>query len=162
MGERKMNLSLMAEELERDEGVRLLAYTDMTGHLTIGVGRNLDDNPRTTEERAVVGHDARTQPIRKEDAAYLLTNDIKNITLDLNRRMAWWKDLDEVRRRVLLNMAFNLGITRLLNFKEMLRWTQQGHYQAASMCMLESIWANQVGRRAERLAGMMRSGKVNP
>jgi lysozyme len=160
MGERKMNLSLMAEELERDEGVRFRAYTDTTGHLTIGVGRNLDNNPLTPEEIAYVGHDARTKPIARRDAEFLLTNDIKNLSLDLNRRMSWWKELDEVRRRVILNMAFNLGITRLLEFKETLRWMQQGHYQAASMCMLESVWANQVGERAERLVRMMRSGKV--
>jgi lysozyme len=66
--------------------------------------------------------DGRTQAITNEGAIYLLTNDIKRIALELNRRMGWWKELDEVRRRVFLNMAFNLGTTRLLNFTEMLRW----------------------------------------
>lgn len=155
-----MNLSLMAKELERDEGVRLYPYTHAKGYLAIGVDRNLDNCPLTTEERERVGHDGRTQAITKEEAIYLLTNDIKRIALELNRRMGWWKELDEVRRRVLLNMAFNLGTTRLLNFTEMLRWTQQGHYRAASMCLLASIWANQVGERAERLAKMMASGEA--
>ena len=155
-----MNLSLMAKELERDEGVRLYPYTHANGYLAIGVGRNLDNCPLTAEERERIGHDGRTQAITNEGAIYLLTNDIKRIALELNRRMGWWKELDEVRRRVFLNMAFNLGTTRLPNFTEMLRWAQQGHYRAASMCLLASIWANQVGERAERLAKMMASGEA--
>lgn len=155
-----MNLSLMAKELESDEGVRLYPYTHTKGYLAIGINRNLDNCPLTTEERKRVGHDGRTQAITHEEAIYLLTNDIKRIAFELNRRIEWWKDLDEVRRRVLLNMAFNLGTTRLLNFTEMLRWTKQGHYRAAAMCLLASIWANQVGERAERLAKMLALGEV--
>ena len=155
-----MNLSLMAKELESDEGVRLYPYTQTKGYLAIGINRNLDNCPLTTEERKRVGHDGRTQAITHEEAIYLLTNDIKRIAFELNRRIEWWKDLDEVRRRVLLNMAFNLGTTRLLNFTEMLRWTKQGHYRAAAMCLLASIWANQVGERAERLAKMLALGEV--
>ncbi len=153
-----MNLSLMAAELTQDEGLRLLPYVDTTGNLTIGVGHNLDACPLTSEEVEHIGHDARSKPISNEQAMYLLAADIRRLSLDLDRRMAWWKLLDEPRRRVLLNMAFNLGITRLLNFTETLRWMQQGHYSAAATCMLNSVWATQVGERAERLAKRMRSG----
>ena len=155
-----MDLALMAAELERDEGVRLYAYMDTTGNRTVGVGRNLDANPLTTDELTHVGHDARLKPITHEQALYLLRNDIQRTSLELNRRMHWWTNLDEVRQRVLLNMAFNLGVPRLLAFTETLRWTEQGHYNAAAQCRLQSVWANQVGQRAERLAQMMRTGEV--
>ena len=155
-----MNLTVMEQELERDEGLRLSAYKDPAEKLTIGVGRNLDDNPLSPAELLVIGHDCRTQPITKEQALYLLGNDIKATTLCLDRFLPWWANMDEVRKRVLINMCFNLGISRLLQFKETLHWMQLGHYNAAASCMAESKWAAQVGQRAVRLENMMRTGVV--
>lgn len=155
-----MNLTLLAEELERDEGIRLNPHMDTKGRLTIGIGRNLDDNPLTADEREYVGHDGGTEPITREQALFLLSSDIRRIGQELDRVMPWWRNLDEIRKRVLLNMAFNLGVQRLLKFTETLRWVKQEHYSAAACCILQSVWANQVGKRADRLAEMMRTGEV--
>lgn len=61
------------------------------------------------------------------------------------------------RQRVLVNMAFNLGMTGLLGFKTTLLAMEQGRYEDAAR-MLRSRWAGQVGVRAERLSEMMRTG----
>lgn len=155
-----MNLDKLKTELIRDEGIRLEAYTDTTGHLTVGVGRNLDACPLTRHELDEVGHDARSKPISRGNAAYLLGNDIARTLSDLDRVLPWWKTLDEVRRRALANMCFNLGAPRLLKFKETLGWLKQGHYAAAAGAMLDSKWAVQVGDRATRLAHMIRTGRT--
>ena len=155
-----MNMTLMEQELERDEGLRLSAYKDSARKLTIGVGRNLDDNPLSPAEELVIGHDGRTQPITREQALYLLGNDIKATTLCLDRFLPWWQNKDEVRKRVLINMCFNMGIQRLLKFEETLHWVRLGHYNAAASRMAESKWATQVGQRAVRLENMMRTGEV--
>ena len=110
-----MNITRLATELMRDEGVVLEPYRDTIGHLTIGVGRNLDANPLTPAEIEVIGHDARRSPITRQQAAYLLGADIKRVMSGLDKTLPWWDDLDEVRRRVLVNMAFNLGVAGLLS-----------------------------------------------
>ncbi len=132
--------ALMAE-LTRDEGVRLKAYRDTVGKLTIGIGRNLDD----------VG-------ISEPEARFLLSNDIDVAERELLRSMPWAAQLDPVRFRVLMNMAFNLGIARLTGFRETLQAVQAGDYETAAVKMLRSRWADQVGERARRLAAMMRTG----
>lgn len=153
-----MDLSVLRSELVRDEGLRLEAYKDVCGFLTIGVGRNLDSNPLSASEVSVIGHDCRKLPITREQAGILLVNDILTASTALDKYLPWWKNLDEVRRRVLINMAFNLGISGLMGFKQTLSSIRSGDYVAAAGHMLQSTWANQVPDRADRLASMMRTG----
>lgn len=134
-----MIIDAMRAELVRDEGLRLRIYKDTVGKLTIGVGRNLDD----------VG-------ISKDEAYLMLDNDIQRTSDSLDKNLPWWKTLDEVRQRVILNMAFNMGINSLLGFKNTLAAIQAGRYNDAADGMLASKWATQVGDRATRLAKMMR------
>ena len=136
-----MNIGTLKLELMRDEGVRLKPYEDTVGKLTIGIGRNLDDVGITTEE-----------------AEYLLLSDIKRTAEALNNALPWWVSLDETRQRVMLNMAFNMGIRSLLGFKNTLAAIQAGRYDEAATGMLSSRWATQVGDRAVRLSEMMKNG----
>lgn len=153
-----MDITLLVRELVRDEGLRLSPYHCTAGKLTTGVGRNLDGNPLTAEEQAHVGHDCRSQSITREQAHYLLINDIYQVTDDLDRNLPWWRDLDDTRKRVLVNMAFNMGIGTLTTFQNTLRMVRTGRYSDASLAMLKSKWAGQVGDRAKRLAKMMANG----
>ena len=112
------------------------------GKLTIGIGRNLDD----------VG-------LFPSEIDFLLINDIIRCHIDLDRNIPWWVNLDDVRKRVLLDMCFNLGINGLLGFKNTLRLIFMGDFSQAAGNMLSSKWARQVGRRASRLAQMMQTGQ---
>lgn len=132
----------LRDQLIRDEAKKLKPYRDSVGKLTIGVGRNLDD----------VG-------ISDEEAEILLANDIARATSLLAEKLPWTVNLDEVRRAVLLNMTFNLGIFGLLAFKRTLELVQFGDYAGASLAMLQSLWAKQVGVRATRLAEQMKTGE---
>lgn len=132
----------MIRQLRLHEGERLKPYRCTAGKLTIGVGRNLEDRGITAEE-----------------SAYLLGNDIDRFTTELLRALPWVAQLDEVRQRVLLDMAFNLGLAGLLGFKNTLATIKAGDYQKAAAMMLDSKWAGQVGQRAERLSRMMFTGK---
>lgn len=128
-------------ELERDEGLRLKPYTDTVGKLTIGVGRNLSD----------VG-------ISADEARALLKADVDRAERDLDRSVPWWRTLSDNRQRVLLNLCFNIGLTRFLGFKKMLGAIQTGEYDRAATEMTSSRWAEQVGERARRLATLMMHG----
>jgi lysozyme len=136
-----MDSAKLVEELERDEGCRLKPYEDSLGILTIGIGRNLRD----------VG-------ISKTEAYILLHNDIERATVNLDQYLPWWRTLDETRQRVLMNMVFNLGIHRLLDFRRTLASIQGSNFEQAAKEMLDSAWAKQVGPRAIRLSERVRTG----
>ena len=65
--------------------------------------------------------------------------------------MPWWKELGDEKMRVLANMCFNLGITRLLKFRKFLAALEAGDFETAGEEMIDSKWATQVGARATRL-----------
>lgn len=128
-------------QLRKHEGVRNKPYADTVGKITIGVGRNLTD----------VG-------LSDAEIDMLLANDINRTIADLDRELSWWRNLNEARQRVMIDMCFNLGIGGLLTFKNALAMIQSGQYDLASTNMLKSKWASQVGIRADTLSKMMRTG----
>lgn len=135
-------------ELRRDEGVRYSPYNDSRGYLTVGVG-HLITRPLP---------DGWTYPLTDEQVDSLLESDLAAVYAGLNAALPWWATLNDVRQRVICNMCFNLGLTKLLGFKNTLAAMRQGNYAAAAAGMLNSAWASQVGQRAVRLANMMTTG----
>lgn len=131
----------LEQQLKRHEGLRLRPYKDTVGKLTIGIGRNLDD----------VG-------ISEDEALFLLGNDITKAMNQLDKALPWVVNLDRVRYDVLVNMAFNMGINGLLQFKNTLLLIRQGKYEEASIQMLNSKWAKQVGNRAKELSEQLKTG----
>lgn len=125
------------------ESYKQFPYIDTTGHLTIGIGRNLNDRGLSTGE-----------------AMYLLDEDILYFTSKLNLYLKFFKDLNEARQIALIDMCFNLGVQGLLGFKEMMIALECEDYDRASQEMLDSKWANQVGERAICLADIMRKGEL--
>lgn len=136
--------ALAVPALMRDEGKRLKPYRCTAGKLTIGYGRNLDD----------VG-------ITDDEAMALLENDVDACVADCLKTFPWFVSLDPVRQAVVVNMRFNLGLVRLLGFRNTLAAIASGDYRAAADGMLASKWAEQVGARATRLAYQMRTGKTS-
>jgi len=67
--------------------------------------------------------------------------------------------LDAVRQRVLVDMGFNLGTPTLMKFQKMWDAIEDEDWVEASEQMLDSRWAKQVGRRAERLSQAMSTGE---
>jgi lysozyme len=143
------NLQKLIAELRRDEGVRYSVYKDTKGIDTVGVGHNLQAKPMPAGWKC---------PLNDVQINSLLDDDLEDVFHDLDRNLPWWTDLNDVRQRALANMCFNLGITRLLGFKNALVFMRQGKYSQAADGMLASTWAGQVKDRAGRLADMMRKG----
>jgi lysozyme len=137
-----MNKAKLTEQLKTHEGLRLKPYLCTSGKLTIGIGRNLES----------VG-------IRESEAELMLNNDIEETYVRL--RNAWPKIilLDDVRQNVLINMAFNIGVSGLMKFHKMLNALSLTDYEQAAKEMLNSKWAKQVGYRALELSNQMRTGK---
>lgn len=140
-----MNTAALRAQLIQDESLRLKPYTDTKGQITIGVGHNLS-----------------ARGITMAQALEWLDDDIGETVDDVEHAWPWVARLDNVRQHVLLNMAFNLGTVKLGAFHRFLDALQAGNYQTAAMEMMDSAWADQVGRRATRLATEMLTGEVKP
>ncbi len=137
----RMKIEALKRELVVDEGMVLTAYKDTEGYVSIGVGRQLD-----------------TRGISEGEAMVLLDNDIKIVIRELDANKGFWRELSEDRQRALANMAFNMGMPRLMKFKKMWIAIERGDFKEAAAEMLNSKWAEQVGQRAHRLSVMMREG----
>lgn len=129
------------EQLILHEGLKLKPYRDTVGKLTIGIGRNLDD-----------------KGISEDEALFLLRNDITEVREALGK-YDWFTALDPVRQKVLIDMAFNLGVAGLLGFKQMIAALERGDYLVAAAEMVNSRWYAQTRLRAIRLVKMMRTGE---
>ena len=137
--------TVLMEDLKRDEGLRLKAYKCTAGVWTIGVGHT--------------GNVKECDVITEEQAMDLLALDIRQAIKDARKVCLCFDSLNGPRKTVVANMAYNLGATRLAGFKNTLACICAGDYSQASLNMLKSKWATQVGQRAQRLAKRMASGE---
>ncbi len=140
---------LLNKELRRDEGVEREIYLDTKGIRTVGVGHNIEAHPLPADW---------TTPLTDEQIDQLLSEDLESVFADLDRAFPWWRKMSYARQRVIANMMFNMGLTKLSGFKNTLAAMEQGRYTAAAAGMMASLWAKQVGARADRLAEMMEEG----
>jgi lysozyme len=137
----EINLETLKSDLDRDEDTVLLPYEDSVGKITIGTGRNLSDCG-----------------ISREEALFLLENDIKKVLSDLDRAFPWWREKPEPVQRFLANLCFNLGIVGLRKWRETLRFIEAGQYKAAAKQFRSNTrYFSQVHSRAERLARLLES-----
>jgi len=153
--------SKLHNDLVRDEGCRLAAYKDTKGMWTIGVGHLL--GPDT-------GAAPRMSFITYEEAMALLDWDLQwaiKLVNDLFPQTEW-ESFSDVRYRALINMAFNRGeknmresttITPAILAACQETVTDSPKWNAVSTAILTSPWGKQIGRRAERLAFMLATGK---
>lgn len=138
-----IGIETVASDLKEDEGLRLNPYKCPAGKITIGYGRNIEDNGITEDE-----------------AELLLVNDIKSAYRDLIANFCWFESIPSKKQEVILNMCFNLGINRLMRFKRMVACLEKNDYMGAAKEMKDSRWYNQVGPRARRLVSLMSDGKI--
>ena len=138
----KYTLKDLEDQLIDHEGLKLKLYRCTADKLTIGVGRNI-------EERGIT----------EDEARYLLQTDIMIVEDELLEKKPEVAGLDSVRQRVLVDMGFNLGIPTLMKFQNMWTAIEDENWEEAADQMMDSKWARQVGRRAERLCQAMATGE---
>jgi lysozyme len=131
----------IVDQLRRDEGESATCYLDHLGYQTIGVGRLIDKR--------------RGGGLRPDEIAYLLNNDIQIRREALKKALPFFVNLSSARQGVLINMAFQLGVAGLLEFKQTLKLIEGGDWAGASIAMIDSTWARQTPARAARLAKQM-------
>ena len=126
--------SNLLDSIKEHEGYSKYAYKDSLGYLTIGFGRCIDK--------------IKGKGLTLSEALILLQNDIYECSRQLEP-FVFYQQLDSVRKDVLVEMCFNMGIDSLLEFKNMINNLKNKNFQGASTEMRSSKWATQIGK--ERL-----------
>lgn len=132
--------------LYSEEAYRQFSYDDATGltirapvgNITIGIGWNIQANgcPKEIAEFAAMYF------VRKADER-------------LTRRIPFYDALDEPTKVALCDMAYNMGVDNVLEFKNMLEALRRDDRKTAAIAMLNSKWARQTGKRAVPLSKMV-------
>lgn len=127
--------------IKKHEGLKLFPYKDTLGNWTIGWGRNLNNG------------------IYLNEAELMFQNDL-DFTITELEHYDWFNEAPVNVQKALVNMNFNLGITKLLTFKKMIDALSAKNWTQASIEALNSKWARQVGNRAKDIALMIREGNA--
>lgn len=123
----------LSNHIKEYEGFSRLVYECTSGYATIGYGRNVEQ-----------------MGISKEEADVMLNNDIAQCLKELRGIMNRFDELPDKAQLVLVDMCYNLGLSKLLNFENMLDAIDAGNWDKASQELLDSKYAKQVKRRATR------------
>ena len=124
-------------QIGEDEGYRSCYYKDSLGFGTIGFGTLV--NNTMVEGECIDAHEA----VRLLRLHY-------NISLNSVEKHYKWAEGDT--KLILVNLAYNMGETRLSKFKKMLKHLKNKNYDLAAGELLNSRYAKQVRLRAGRMA----------
>ena len=146
-----MNIELCKEQIKRHEGEVLNIYEDSLGYKTLGVGHLCQ--PEDPEYDWAVGTSVSQEVVDMYyeddfDKHYMEAIHVFGSHED-------WNELPEVIQRVLVNMCFNLGGSRLSKFRNMLKACREYNWEEMSVQMQDSRWYGQVGRRSKELQEMV-------
>lgn len=160
-------------DIEAEEGFEAFAYPDPlsplakaceaagllnTQYRQLSGWQSLNGQPWTDgygNASADIGPDSIvTQP----EAASFVYQRIGSIAVHLGEALPWFTSIDDGRADVLINMAYELGVSGLLAFKQTLAYIAASEFDLAGQEMLNSTWATQVPDRAHRLALQMQTG----
>ena len=132
-----MDINKIKRNLVFEEGLKLMPYTCTAGKLTIGVGRNIED-----------------RGISEDTAMQMLEEDIDIILGELKVAIKHFDEYPEDVQFTLVDLAFNLGLPKLLTFTLTLKYLEEGlqtgNYTKAAVELMNSAYAKQVPNRARR------------
>lgn len=132
-----------------NEGSRLVSYLDSEGYYTIGIGHCLG---RGSEFANVVWFQARVAQQFAQD----YNEAVNNACTDVGD--VCWGSLNEVRKAILTDMAFQLGKDGLADFKRMIAAILVEDWTTAASEMLASDYADQAQKRAKQNASILVMG----
>ncbi len=140
--EKLMDKAALAD-LKQEEGCNTdddgyhVPYQDSLGIWTVGYGRNIQTAKFTELEATRWLHEDYTR------------------AATLAEQIPEFKALSRNRKRVLIAMVYQLGLTGVMQFRKMRMAIRHGNWNTAGQEMLKSKWASQTPARAKRMAARM-------
>lgn len=142
--------------LNFEEGYREKPYRDTLGYPTVAGGIKIGP------KGAALSNYTFTVPRRVGDVWKEVF--VENTITEMQLRPAIisaLKSCNDARRDILISMAFQMGVAGLASFENTLAMIAKGDFDGASRGMLNSLWARQTPKRAQRHAEVMRSGNYD-
>ena len=144
-----MDIDRLREELEYDEGVEYEIYNDHLGYPTFGIGHLIRDYDE--EYGQPLG-----TPVSEERVIQAFNEDVQSVLDDGYKLFTDFDDLPEEAQRIIANMIFNMGRSRLNKFNNFKAAINVRDWAVAADEMVDSRWYRQVTNRADRLVCRMR------
>jgi lysozyme len=141
-----MNIDKLKEQIKHSEGVRTTAYKDTLNNWTTGVGHLI----RLPDEEYLL-----EKELTEEEVDQIFITDL-NQAIDDARKFISQDSIPEEAFFVVVDMAFNLGLPKLMRFQNFQQALRDKDFVQASFEMLDSLWAKQLPNRSKRLAKQMR------
>ena len=145
-----MNIGNLREQLKIDEGVKYEIYKDHLGYPTFGIGHLIVELDEEYGEPIGTGvHLDRVNEAFDKDVVVMI-DEAKKVFPNIDI-------LPEEAQQVIVNMCFNMGAPRLSKFKRFIAAVNESNWSTAAIEMMDSLWATQVGARAERLRNRVKN-----
>jgi lysozyme len=143
-----MNQELL-EVIKKEEGTKKkdgkhIPYKCSEGKLTIGYGLLIDP-------------DVSGGGLTDVQAEMLLKTTVDTMLVELYNRIPWYKNQPEPIKIALANMAYQLGVPKLLQFTKTLDHIEHGRYGMAAAECLNSKWYQQTPNRAKRVSDVFQN-----
>lgn len=153
----------LEQEIDSQEGERAAPYKDSRGLWTVGEGRCLETAPLTGAEwKYLLDNGLIDVNLEKAGADWLEGQIIDAITAKLAATFSWWPTITQARRDALIDMAYQMGVPKLLTFSQMLRAITYQDWPTVYEQALASDWAQQTPARAQQVAAQLRDGVYPP
>ena len=132
----------LIDDIKRHEGYSATVYKDHLGKETIGVGFLVS-----------------TLELDEDVCDIILQRLLTKKELQVNNRFGWYDGLPQEAKDIVINMVYQLGLSGFSKFKKTIHYISEHQWTAASIEMLDSLWAKQTPNRAKELSERM--AKVN-
>ncbi len=134
-------MNSFSELVELHEGRKHRLYKDSVGATTGGVG-----------------HDFDAKGLSNAAIDFIKAEDMADAAADVEAVFGFTPNPTDARHAALLDMAFELGRTRLSGFVSLRGCWERQDWVGAAAAALDSQWARQVPARAAMDAEMLRTG----
>lgn len=141
-----MNIDRIKRDIILSEGIRHTAYKDTLNNWTIGVGHLI----KIPDEEYLIDKELTSLEVDQ-----IFITDL-NQAIDDARKFIDGTEIHEEAFEIVIDMAFNLGLPKLMQFQKFRQALLAKQYKMASIEMLDSLWSRQLPNRSKRLAKRMR------
>jgi lysozyme len=143
-----------------NEGNKSTVYKDTKGIDHIGIGFNLEDNANRKflkKEGININELLGGRKLTDRENKILYNRSLTQAFKDAQSYDPNFAKRPEAVKMTLVDMAFNLGLTKLNKFEKMKTGLMNNDYNVAADEMIDSKWYKQVNDRGPRMVQVMRS-----
>ena len=130
----------LLKKIKEHEGFRSRVYKCTEGYDTIGYGFAIKD-----------------LELDEDIAEEILLRKLEKLIKRLRDKFDWLDEVPHAVQGVLINMAYQMGVSGVSKFKKALHAMQMMQWKIAADELLDSRWAKQTPNRAKELSDIIRN-----